>query len=49
MPLEGPGDFMDPGVLDNPYDFYDWLRQNAPVWKLPASRRVRRELMGVGD
>jgi cytochrome P450 len=31
---------LDPDVLDNPYPFYDRLREEAPVWVVPGTKVV---------
>lgn len=31
---------LDPAVIDDPYAFYDTLRQDAPVWLVPGSDLV---------
>ena len=28
---------LDPDVLERPYDFYDRLRREAPVWRVPGT------------
>jgi cytochrome P450 len=27
--------FKDPAVIDNPYPYYEWLRERGPVWQEP--------------
>jgi cytochrome P450 len=31
---------LDPSVIDDPYDFYGQLRDEAPVWRIPGSEIV---------
>jgi cytochrome P450 len=38
MPDDIPGTvLLDPGVIDDPYPFYQRLQAEAPVWKVPGS------------
>jgi cytochrome P450 len=38
MGEEIPGTLLlNPGVLDDPYPFYERLREEAPVWRVPAT------------
>jgi cytochrome P450 family 144 len=31
---------LDPSVVEDPYDFYRRLREEAPVWRVPGTEVV---------
>ena len=43
--------FTDRAVQDDPYPYFDWVRQQGPVWREPQLRHVHhhRPPRGHGD
>jgi len=35
MTSSPPGGLLDPGTIQDPYPFLGWLREHAPVWRVP--------------